>query len=197
MNKIEKSICSESKKNDSLLDGLSKFSVTEKKMEKFFDFNKFHRESLHSIYIADNDNKLVVSAVDLISYFECYEGGGRVFDKWFRNIVNKYSFIEGLDFVEYWRSCNTSGTNFTDYAVSIDMAKFMAILDRSLEGRDVYRFLVEQEEIFRSQKPTSNLKVLQLYINNLVKQEEQECLSGSITEKSNAEKHGKTHSHWD
>lgn len=76
-------------------------------------------------------------------------GAKRVFSSWFSSRVEQYGFTRGTDFdqltperVEIIRA----GRPEIDYVISLDMAKEMAMVERSEQGRSVRHYFIRCEE---------------------------------------------------
>ncbi|ENP0792748.1 antA/AntB antirepressor family protein [Salmonella enterica] len=76
-------------------------------------------------------------------------GVKRVFSSWFNSRVERYGFIQGTDFdqltperVEITRA----GRPEIDYVISLDMAKELAMVERTEQGRAVRRYFIQCEE---------------------------------------------------
>jgi phage anti-repressor protein len=66
-------------------------------------------------------------------------GSDKDFTDWIKARVTKYGFVDGVDFTTVLNSPNrgnsTGGRRRTDYHVSIDMAKELAMVERNDQGR--------------------------------------------------------------
>ena len=74
-------------------------------------------------------------------------GVGDRFDQWIRRRVAEYSFIDGEDFCT--NSCKTSargGRQATDYHLTLDMAKELAMIENNEIGRNIRRYLIALEK---------------------------------------------------
>ncbi len=76
-------------------------------------------------------------------------GAKRVFSSWFNSRVAQYGFTQGTDFdqltperVEITRA----GRPEIDYVISLDMAKELAMVERTEQGRAVRRYFIQCEE---------------------------------------------------
>lgn len=76
-------------------------------------------------------------------------GVKRVFSSWFNSRVERYGFIQGTDFdqltperVEITRA----GRPEIDYVISLDMAKELAMVERTEQGRAVRRYFIQCED---------------------------------------------------
>src|SRR3546814_2478643 len=68
---------------------------------------------------------------------------GKDFSTWFKDRVSQYDFTENVDFVLLHNSGEYSGRGQPpkEYAISLDMAKELAMLERNEKGKQVQRYL--------------------------------------------------------
>jgi len=72
---------------------------------------------------------------------------GKDFSNWIKARITAYGFVEGVDF-EVFASLgeNTSGGRPTkDYAITIDMAKELCMVERNEKGKVARRYFIECE----------------------------------------------------
>lgn len=101
------------------------------------------------------------------------------YDKWFERKVEKYNFVENIDFVTVVQKRPTAQgnqTKFTDHALTIGTAKEMAMTENTKRGQEVRRYFIGIEEEYKqSRLDTSNLSPeLQMFnglFNAMAKQE--------------------------
>ncbi|WP_418000805.1 antA/AntB antirepressor family protein [Leclercia adecarboxylata] len=81
-------------------------------------------------------------------------GVRRVFGSWFNGRVSQYGFIKGTDFDQLTPErvgINGAGRPEVDYAITIGMAKELAMVERNQQGRDVRQYFIQcEEELHRS-----------------------------------------------
>lgn len=77
---------------------------------------------------------------------------GRDFSSWIKDRVTKYRFVEGQDFVSYEDlsspnpgSSKSRAQTVKEYAVSLDMAKELAMVENNEAGRECRRHFIECE----------------------------------------------------
>jgi anti-repressor protein len=92
-----------------------------------------------------NNGKRAVNARDL------YERLGTVtrFGIWIKRRIEEYGFKEGEDFCSKLIK-STGGRPATDYLLSLDMAKELAMLENNEKGREIRRYLIRIEEAWNS-----------------------------------------------
>ena len=72
------------------------------------------------------------------------------FKDWIARRIAEYSFIEGKDFCSFL-SESSGGRPSKEYAVSIDMAKELAMVERTPKGRDARQYFIECERRIKQQ----------------------------------------------
>jgi phage anti-repressor protein len=69
-------------------------------------------------------------------------GCGRTFGAWVRGRIEEYGFEEGVDFIPV--SEKTRGRPRTDYLLTLDTAKELAMVERTDIGRDTRRYFIQK-----------------------------------------------------
>tara|TARA_R110000796_G_scaffold117736_1_gene230779 strand:- start:19753 stop:20526 length:774 start_codon:yes stop_codon:yes gene_type:complete len=84
-----------------------------------------------------------VNARDLHQYLEV----GKDFSTWVKNRISRYGFVEGADYVVFTNSGEnpSGGRPATEYHVSLDMAKELAMVERNERGRQARRYFIDCE----------------------------------------------------
>ena len=107
------------------------------------------------IKITEQNGKRAVSARELHRFLEVTER----FSNWFERQL-QYGFIEGVDY----QGCEVFNTlanqTVTDYALTIDTAKEISMLQRTEKGKQARRYFIECEKL--AQNPVSNLSKIDL-----------------------------------
>ncbi len=86
-------------------------------------------------------------------------GVGRDFSNWIKGRIAEYGFVEKQDFEVFARSGENSngGRPSLDYALSLDMAKELAMLERTELGKQVRRYFIrcqkERDEFLTTCNP--------------------------------------------
>lgn len=91
------------------------------------------------------DGRRTVSAREL----HCFLGVTERFSQWFVKRVEKYDFIEGEDFtgVKTFTLVNNGGKiELDDYALTIDMAKELCMIQNSNRGKEARRYFISCEK---------------------------------------------------
>lgn len=114
-----------------------------------------HSHSL--IPVQQGDTLQTVNARELHAFLE----NRKQFSDWIKDRITKYGFVENQDFTIASLSgvANTrGGHNRVDYHISLDMAKELAMLERSDKGRQARQYFIECEkrlkEVTAVQAPT-------------------------------------------
>lgn len=73
------------------------------------------------------------------------------YKKWFKRMT-EYGFTENEDFVKVTQKCLTSSTgqNITDHVIKLDMAKEIAMIQRTDKGKEVRTYFIQVEKDFNS-----------------------------------------------
>ena len=88
-----------------------------------------------------------VSARDLHSYLEV----GRDFSNWIKGRIEKYEFVENQDFVVFTKFGENpqGGRPMSEYAITLDMAKELSMVENNEQGRLARRYFIECEKKLR------------------------------------------------
>lgn len=97
------------------------------------------------IPISQKNGKSVVSARDLYAFLECSER----FQSWFDRQI-KYGFEENVDYVGCEFFNTLANQELTDYAITLDMAKEISMIQRSDKGKQARRYFIECEKRLQS-----------------------------------------------
>lgn len=125
------------------------------------------------IKVENNEGRQLVSARELHEFLEIATD----FRKWFSRMC-EYGFEENVDFTRVTQKCPTLGgvQNQVDYAICIDMAKELSMIQRTDKGKLARKYFIECErklkEVLNNQIPQDYLSALKA----LVAVEEQKAL---------------------
>lgn len=118
----------------------------------------------------------VVSARELHKFLESKQE----FANWIKNRIDKYGFVENQDFEVFDNFINNpnGGRPLKEYALTIDMAKELAMVEGNDKGKQARRYFIECEklakQLMNTQQPVLPLKnQLQLDILNSAGDENQ------------------------
>ena len=99
------------------------------------------------IPILDHDGRRAVSGRALHAFLEV----ATPYDKWMPRMID-YGFTEGQDFSTFL-SESTGGRPSTDHALTLDMAKELAMIQRTDRGKQARQYFIEVERRYRGQQP--------------------------------------------
>ena len=118
----------------------------------------------------NNTKVQAVNAEDLYRFLEVKSK----FADWILRRINKYSFIEGSDFIcisqkkETQRLDGQAGmTVLKTYHITLDMAKELSMVENNEQGRLARRYFIECEKRLKETKQDSELKLPSTYIEAL------------------------------
>lgn len=97
------------------------------------------------IKITERDGKRAVNARELHQFLESKQD----FSTWIKSRVEKYEFVEGQDFCSFHKIVEreTGATTRIEYALTIDMAKELSMVENNEKGRMARKYFIECEKI--------------------------------------------------
>ncbi|MCG8766153.1 antA/AntB antirepressor family protein, partial [Tenacibaculum finnmarkense] len=103
------------------------------------------------INITKNNGNSVVNARELHQFLEV----GKDFSTWIKDRINKYEFVENEDFEVFPNIGENpnSGRPSKDYAISLDMAKELSMVERNEKGKQARRYFIAMEKIAKNIQP--------------------------------------------
>jgi len=75
-------------------------------------------------------------------------GVGKDFSTWLKGRIDQYGFIENVDFVEVFPKTggkSAAGRPTKEYALALDMAKELSMVERNAKGKQARRYFIECE----------------------------------------------------
>lgn len=105
------------------------------------------------IKITEQNGKRAVSARELHRFLEATER----FSNWFERQL-QYGFMEGTDYVGCKVFNTLANQELTDYALTIDCAKEISMLQRNEKGKQARQYFIEIEK--RYNKPMSQMELV-------------------------------------
>lgn len=120
----------------------------------------------------NNQGEQLVSARELHQFLEV----GKDFTTWIKGRIEKYGFIENVDFTvisSFPQNGGKGGRPKEEYIIKIDMAKELAMVENNDKGRQARRYFIECE---KKLKQVTQPKLPQTYLEalkELVKVEEE------------------------
>lgn len=100
------------------------------------------------IKIEERNGEQLVSARELHQFLEVKTE----FKVWISRIIEKYCFVENKDFVRVYQKCNTLGgeQEKVDYLLKISMAKEVAMVSNTTNGKQARGYFIKCEEAWNS-----------------------------------------------
>lgn len=96
--------------------------------------------------IATNEQgSQVVSARELHQFLD----NKRQFADWIKQRILEYEFIENQDYVTFSQN-SEKGRPSTEYAITLDMAKELSMVERTEKGKQARKYFIEAEKQLRS-----------------------------------------------
>jgi phage anti-repressor protein len=83
---------------------------------------------------------------------------GKDFTNWIKDRIDQYGFENGLDFSPYLAKTSTGGRPRTEYLLTLDCAKEIAMVQNNEIGRSVRKYFIEVEK--RSKKRPQSIEDL-------------------------------------
>jgi phage anti-repressor protein len=105
----------------------------------------------------------IVDARELHEFLESKQE----FTNWIKGRVEKYGFIENEDFTIIL-SKSTGGRPSTEYALTIDTAKEIAMVENNEQGRIIRKYFIEVEKRVRQPKQVSQAELTAMIAQNQV-----------------------------
>lgn len=116
------------------------------------------------IRVQEKDGQQVVSARELHGFLTIRSK----FADWLKNRINKYGFVENQDFVTVSKILENGGREL-DYALTLDMAKELAMVEGNEKGKQARQYFIDCEK--RANRPLSPAELLLQQAKVLVEQE--------------------------
>lgn len=103
------------------------------------------------IKIEDHDGQQLVNARDLHEFLNVQSK----FADWIKNRINKFDFIENQDYISVSKNLENGGKSI-DYALTIDMAKELSMVENSDKGREARKYFIMVEKKFKENQVSLN-----------------------------------------
>lgn len=96
-----------------------------------------------------------VNARDLHAFLEV----GKMFAHWIKDRIEQYGFVEHHDYVVFAETGNnpSGGRPAKEYAISLDMAKELAMVERNEKGKQARMYFIECERRAKASDPMAAL----------------------------------------
>lgn len=99
------------------------------------------------IKIHDHKGQKVVSARELHYYLESKQD----FSTWMKGRIERFEFIENVDFVTFHKIVERAKK--IEYAITIDMAKELSMVENNEKGKTARRYFIECEKKLKQSTP--------------------------------------------
>lgn len=83
------------------------------------------------------------------------------FADWIKNRIADYDFVENQDFITFSKNLE-SGGRVIEYAISIDMAKELAMVENNEQGKTARKYFIECERKVKQPQTLTRLEILQI-----------------------------------
>lgn len=119
------------------------------------------------IKIVENNGKRAVNARELHQFLESKQD----FSTWIKSRIEKYDFVENQDYQtapQIYGTANGGHATRTEYALSIDMAKELSMVENNEKGKLARRYFIECEKMVAerqaAQLPNTYLEALKALV---------------------------------
>ena len=111
---------------------------------------------LHSQTI-DGNAVETVNARELHTFLESKQD----FSTWIKNRIADYDFVENQDFVRFHKKMEANNATLIEYAISLDMAKELSMVERNEQGKQARKYFIECEKRLQATMPQTYLEALE------------------------------------
>ena len=111
---------------------------------------------LHSQTI-DGNAVETVNARELHAFLESKQD----FSTWIKNRIADYDFVENQDFVRFHKKMEANNATLIEYAISLDMAKELSMVERNEQGKQARKYFIECEKRLQATMPQTYLEALE------------------------------------
>lgn len=130
---------------------------------------KIFEDGLIKVYKNENEEQ-IVDARELFNGLRSNNTQTK-FTDWISEKINKYGFVENTDFISFSQKNEKGGRPTIEYALTLDTAKEIAMVENNEQGRKIRRYFIEVEK--KSRKMFAMQKVKKEYhkpIDRAIKQ---------------------------
>lgn len=101
------------------------------------------------IPIIEHDGRRAVNARELHAFLDSKQD----FSTWIKARIDKYGFVENQDYQSFHKIVEreTGGTTRIEYALSLDMAKELSMVENNEKGRKARKYFIECEKVAAKQ----------------------------------------------
>lgn len=116
------------------------------------------------IPIYEENSKTFADARELYDFIK----SAQEFTAWIKNRIEKYEFIEGEDFLINLSKTSEGGRPRTEYLLTLDTAKEIAMVENNEQGRRIRKYFIEVEKRARHPKQMSQAELTAMIAQNQV-----------------------------
>ncbi len=125
------------------------------------------------VKITEQEGNQVVNARELHQFL----GSKQDFSHWIKKRINEYGFVENEDFVlldNFNEQKGRGGHNKKEYAISMDMAKELSMVERNDKGKEARRYFIAMEKaakngVIKKLDANQRLRLKQTELMDLIK----------------------------
>ena len=101
---------------------------------------------VNEIKIGEEDQR-AVNARDLWKFLESKQD----FSDWIKNRIEKYGFVENEDFINHKIMVSSSKKPLTEYIITLDTAKELAMVENNEKGKLIRKYFIEAEKKYKKE----------------------------------------------
>lgn len=134
---------------------VNKVDVSIETLPVVSEFLNNEKGGVSVVEIIEHDGKQAVNARELHQKL----GSKRDFSNWIQDRINKYGFVENQDFEVFNKNVVNSkgGRSRIEYALSLDMAKELCMIENNEQGRMFRKYFIEVEKAARAKHEQEQL----------------------------------------
>jgi phage anti-repressor protein len=131
--------------------------------------------------VIGNEEVNAVNARDLHRVLE----SKRQYTDWIKYQIKSLNLKENIDFIMFSQKCEIGAAvrDITEYILTIDIAKHIALASRTDKGREIRDYFIEVEKKYRESIPTVSSPILQALIEQDLELQRQKKEIGAVKKK--------------
>lgn len=129
------------------------------------------KQKMKIIKVTEKEGQQIVSARELHKFLECTERFSNWIDRQFQ-----YGFIENVDYVGCKEFNTLANQELEDYALTLDCAKHISMMQKSDKGMQARTYFIETEKKYKSLAPRTLKEALILALEQQETIEKQQLL---------------------
>lgn len=92
----------------------------------------------------------IVETVEARDLWE-FLGSKQNYADWFKSRTDKYSFVEGIDYIEHIIMTQYNQIDTIDHFITLDMAKELSMVERTMQGKMARQYFIECEKVAKKE----------------------------------------------